>query len=129
MRLELIKKDDIKNNTKQQSKLTFNGIQKSSENYYSYTFKMNEVVMDKAIYVGFAILELSKLHIYATYYDISQPYFGQEILQLHYIDTDVMILILKIKDIIKDFKNLEVIFDFSNLDENHELFSEKKTKK
>ena len=64
--LELNKKGDIKKIIKQQSKLTFNGIQKSYENYDSYTFKKNEVVMDKAIYVGFAILELSKLHMYET---------------------------------------------------------------
>ena len=39
--------------------------------------------MDKAIYVGFAILELSKLHMYETYYDTLQPYFGQEKLWLN----------------------------------------------
>ena len=71
--LELIKKDDIKKIITQQSKLSFNGIQKSYENYYSYTFKKNEIVMDKAIYVGFAVLELSKLHMYETYYDTLQP--------------------------------------------------------
>ena len=32
------------------------------------------------------------------------------------------------KDIIKDLKNLEDIFDFSNLNENHELFSNKNKK-
>ena len=37
--LELIKKDNIKKIITQQSKLTFNGIQKSYENYDSYTFK------------------------------------------------------------------------------------------
>ena len=126
--LELFKKDDIKKIIKQQSKLTFNGIQKSYENYDSYTFKKNEVVMDKALYVGFAILELSKLHMYETYYETLQRYFGQESLQLHYIDTDGMILSMKTKDIIKDLKNLEDIFDFSNLDENHELFSIKNKK-
>ena len=126
--LELIKKGDIKKIVKQQSKLTFNGIQKSYENYDSYTFRKNEVVMDKAIYVGFAILELSKLHMYETYYDTLQPYFGQEKLQLHYVDTDGMILSMETKDIIKDLKNLEDIFDFSNLDENHKLFSTKNKK-
>ena len=126
--LELIKKDIIKKIITQQSKLTFNCVQKSYENYYSYTFKQNEIVMDKAIYVGFAILELSKLHMYETYYDTLQPYFGQENLQLHYIYTDGMILSMKTKDIIKDLKNLEDIFDFSNLDENHELFSNKNKK-
>ena len=39
LRLDLIKKDNIKKIINQQSKLTFNGIQKSYENYYSYTFK------------------------------------------------------------------------------------------
>ena len=126
--LELIKKDNIKKIINQQSKLTFNGIQKSYENYDSYTLKKNEVVMDKAIYVVFAILELSKLHMYETYYDTLQPYFGQENLQLHYIDTDGMILSMKTKDIIKDLKNLEDIFDFSNLDEKHDLFTNRNKK-
>ena len=31
--------------------------------------KKNEVVMDKAIYFGFIFLELSKLHMYETFYD------------------------------------------------------------
>ena len=84
--------------------------------------------MDKAIYVGFATLEISKLHMYETFYDTLQTYFGQENLQLHYIDTDEMILSMKTKDITKDLKNLEDIFDFSNLDENHELFSERNKK-
>ena len=39
-----------------------------------------------------------------------------------------MILSMKTKDIIKDLKNLEDIFDFSNLDKNHELYSEKNKK-
>ena len=84
--------------------------------------------MDKAIYVGFAILELSKLHMYETYHDTLQPYFGRENLQLQYIDTDGLILSMKTENIIKDLKNLEDIFDFSNLDENHELFSNKNNK-
>ena len=81
LRLELVKKDENKNIIRQQSKITFNGIHKSYEIRDSYTFKKNEVAMDKAIYVGFAILELNKLHMYETYYDKLQPYFGEESLQ------------------------------------------------
>ena len=51
---------------KQQSKSTFNGIHKSYENDDSFTFKQNQVDMDKAIYDGFAILELSKLQMLET---------------------------------------------------------------
>ena len=32
------------------------------------------------------------------------------------------------KDIIRDLKNMEDIFDFSNLNENHELFTNKNKK-
>ena len=128
LKIKFIKKDDHKEITKQQSKLTFNGIHKSYENCDCYTFKQNEVLMDKPIYLGFTVLELSKLLMYETYYDKLQSYFGQENLQLHYMDTDSFILTVNTKDIIKDSKNLEDIFDFSNLDENHELFSNEKKK-
>ena len=37
---------------------------------------------------------------------------------LHYMDTDNFVLSVNTKDIIKDLKNLEDIFDFSNLDKN-----------
>ena len=81
--------------------------------------------MYKPIYLGFAILELSKLHMYETYYDNLQPYFGQKNLQLHYVDCDSFTSSIKSENIIKDLKNLEDIFDFSNIDENHELYKEK----
>ena len=108
--------------------MTFNGIHKSYENCDSYTFKQNEVLMDKPIYLGFSVLELSNLLMYETYYDKLQPYFGQENIQLRYMDTDSFVLSVNTKDNIKDLKNLEDIFDFSNLYENHELFSNKNKK-
>ena len=128
LKIKFVKKDDYREIVKQQSKLTFNGIHKSYQDYDSYTFKQNEVLMDKPIYLGFSVLELSKLLMYETYYDKLQPYFGQKNIQLHYMDTDSFVLSVNTKDIIKDLKNLEDIFDFSNLDKNHELFSNKNKK-
>ena len=128
LKIKFIKKDDYREIIKQQSKLTFNGIYKSYENCDSYTFKQNEVLMDKPIYLGFSVLELSKSLMYESYYDKLQLYLGQEKIQLHYMDTDSFILTVNTKDIIKDLKNLEDIFDFSNLDENHELFSNENKK-
>ena len=66
LKIEIIKKDEYKKLLKQQSKLTFNGVQKSFENCDSYTCKQNEVLTIKPIYFGFAVLELSKLHMYET---------------------------------------------------------------
>ena len=73
--------------------------------------------------MGFSVLELSKLLMYEAYYDELQPYFGQKKLHLKYMHTDSFKLTVETKDIIKALKNLEDIFDFSNLDKNHELFS------
>ena len=125
LEIKFIKKDDCREIIKQQSKLPFNGIHKSYETCDSYTFKQNEFLMDKPIYLGFSMLELSKLHMYETYYVKLQPYFGHENVQLHYMDTDSFVLSVNTKDIIKDLKTLEDIFDFSNLDKNHKLFSNK----
>ena len=56
-------KDENKKILKQQSKFTFSGIHKSYENCVRYFFKHNEVKMDLLIYLGFAKLELIKLHM------------------------------------------------------------------
>ena len=66
IKIKHIKKDDYREIIIQQSKLTFNGIHKSYENCDSYTFKQNEVLMDKPIYLGFSVLELSKFLMYET---------------------------------------------------------------
>ena len=128
LKIKFFKKDDYREIIKQQSKLTFNGIHKSYENCYSYTVRQNEVLMDKPIYLGFTVLELSKLLMYETYYDKLQLYFGQANIQLHYMDTDSFVLSVNTKNIFKDLRNLEDIFDFSNLDKTHELFTNKNKK-
>ena len=55
-----------KKSIKQQSKLSFNGIHESYENCDSYTVKQNEFLMAKPSYFVFAVLELSKLHMFET---------------------------------------------------------------
>ena len=122
-KIEFIGKNENEKIVQQQSKLTFNGIHKSYEIYDSYTFKQNEILMDKPFYLGFAVLELSKLHMYFTYYDKLQPYFGEKNLQLHYMDTDSFVLSVNTKNIIQDLHNMKEYFDFSNLNKGHELFS------
>ena len=129
VKIEFIKEGDNEKFIEQESKLTFNGIHKSRTNSDSYTFKQNEVFKDKPVYLGFAVLEFSKLLMYETYYDKLQTYFGEKNIQLHSMDFDIFVLSVSTEDIIKDLKNLEDLFDFSNLNETHEIFSNENKKK
>ena len=61
-------------------------------------------------------------------YDKLQPYFGQENIKLHYMDCDSFVLSIETENKINNLKNLGDLFDFSNLDKNHELFSNKNKK-
>ena len=78
IKVEFIKKDDTNKIKNQKSKLIFKGIHKSYEIYDSFTFKQNEVLMDKPTNLGFSVLELSKLLYFETYYDKLQQYFGKK---------------------------------------------------
>ena len=66
--------------------------------------------------------------MYGKKYDKLQPYCGEGKIQIHYLDTDSFVFSVNTKDFFKDIKNLEDIFDFSNLDKNHELFKNKNKK-
>ena len=90
--------------------------------------KKNEFLINKPIYLGFAVLEISKLLKYEIYYDKLQPDFVRECLQIHYMGTDSFDLGVNTKDIIRVSENLKVLFDFSWLNENHDLFSNRNKK-
>ena len=81
--------------------------------------------MDEPINVGFGVIELGKLNMCESYYDKVHPCIGQESVHLHYIVTYSFELNMKTKNIINKLKNLEHIINFCNLNENHELFSNK----
>ena len=84
--------------------------------------------MDQPIHLGFAMLELSKLLVYETFYKRLQPYFGGKLIECPYLDTNSFVLSVNSSNFIKILKNVEDLFDFSNWSENHELFSNKNTK-
>ena len=67
---------------KQQSKLTISGVHKSYTNYKHYTFKQNEVLMAKLIYIGFAVLELSRLRMHESNFDKLQLFFWRKFLSV-----------------------------------------------
>ena len=88
-----------------------------------YSFNTEIIEFVKNFYVGFCVLELSKLVLYEWYYDKRQPYFREDNLELHYMDTDSFIFPFKpTKGSVEDLKQFRD-FDFTDLDPSHELYS------
>ena len=78
--------------------------------------KKTEVKMNKPIYLGQAILDLSKMLMYEFWYDYIKPKYGGKA-RLCYMDTDSFVINIKTKDFYKDIaSDVERWFDKSNYD-------------
>ena len=72
--------------------------------------------MNKPIYLGQAILDLSKTLMYEFWYDYMKPKYGDKA-RLCYMDTDSFVMNIKTEDFYKDIaSNVERWFDTSNYD-------------
>ena len=73
-----------------------------------------EVVMNKPVYLGQVILDLSKIIMYEFHYDYMVPKYGLEKLKLCYMDTDSQVYDIKTEDFYEDIANdVEARFDTS----------------
>ena len=66
-----------------------------------------KVVMNKPVYLGQAILDLSKILMYQFHYDYMVPKYGLEKLKLCYIYTDSLVYDIKTEDFYEDIANDE----------------------
>ena len=73
-----------------------------------------KVVMNKPVYLGQAILDLSKIVMYEFHYDYMVPKYDLEKLKLCYMDTDSLVYDIKTEDFYEDIANdVEARFDTS----------------
>ena len=73
-----------------------------------------KVVMNKPVYLGQAILDISKIVMYEFHYDYIVPKYGLEKLKLCYIDTNSLVYDIKTEDFYEDIANdVEARFDTS----------------
>ena len=76
--------------------------------------KKTKVKMNKPIYLGLSILEISKILMYEFWYDYMKPKYNDNV-KLCYMDTDSFIMNIKTNDFYKDISNdVENRFDTSN---------------
>ncbi len=83
----------------------------------------SEVYLDRPVYLGFCILEFSKLLMYQLLYDHIIPHYGLENVQLGKMDTDSFLLKLTCADMYADFGGpLAHIMDLSNYPTEHPIY-------
>ena len=80
--------------------------------------KKSKVKMNKPIYLGLSILEISKTLMYEFWYDYMKPKYNDNV-RLCYMDTDSFVMHIKTNDFYKDISNdVENRFDTSNYEVN-----------
>lgn len=80
-----------------------------------------EVKLNKPIYVGFCILELSKVLMYDFHYNYIKKEYGDKA-QLLFQDTDSLTYHIKTEDLYQDFFDNKEHFDFSEMPKNCKEF-------
>ena len=92
-----------------------------SEDLSIIEMNKTEVKMNKPIYSGLSILDISKILMYKCWYDYMKPKYGNRV-KLCYMDTDSFVMNIKTNDFYKDIANdVEKRFDTSNYECNRPL--------
>ena len=117
--IKLVKTDDKRN--KLVSEPNYHTMNLTSENLSIIEMKKVKVKMNKPIYLGLLILEISKIIMYEFWYDYVKKKYG-DMVKLCHMDTDSLIMNIKTKDFYKDIaQDVEERFGTSNYDVDRSL--------
>ena len=83
--------------------------------------KNTKVKMNKRVYLGMSILDISKTLKYEFWYDYLKPKYENKA-KLRYMDTDSFVINIFTEDVFEDINNdVERRFDTSNYDQNDKI--------
>ena len=117
--IKLVRTD--KKRSKLVSEPNYHTINLISEDLSIIEMKKTKVKMNKPIYLGLSILEISKTLMYEFWYDYMKPKYNDNV-KLCYMDTDSFIMNIKTNDFYKNISNdVENRFDTSNYEINRAL--------
>ena len=110
-----------KKRSKLVSEPNYHTINLISEDLSIIEMKKTKVKMNKPIYLGLSILEISKTLMYEFWYDYMKPKYANNV-KLCYMDTDSFIMNIKTNDFFNDVSNdVENRFDTSNYEVSRPL--------
>ena len=117
-----------KKRSKLVSEPNYHTINLISEDLSIIEMKKTKVKMNKLIYLGLSILEISKILMYESWYDYMKPKYNDNV-KLSYMDTDSFIINIKTNDFYKDVSDdVECKFDTSNYEVKRPLLIGKNKK-
>ena len=89
-----------------------------SENLLTIEMRKTKIIMNKPVYLGQAILDISKTLMYEFWYDYIKPKYHEKA-RLCCMDTDSFIIHIKTEDFYEDVSNdVDKWFDTSGYDKN-----------
>ena len=104
-----------KKRSKLVSKPNYHTMNYISEDLSKIEMNKTRVKMNKPVYLGLSILDISKILMYEFWYDYMKPKYGNDV-KLCYMDTNSFITNIKTKDFYQDIANdVEKRFDTSKL--------------
>ena len=110
-----------KKRSKLVSEPNYHTINYISEDLSIIEMNKTRVKLNKPIYLGSSILDISKILMYEFWYDYIKPKYGNDV-KLCYMDTDSFVMNIKTEDFYKDIANdVEKRFDTSDYEVNRPL--------
>ena len=103
------------------NKPSFKRVEIFTDNFCAVHLNKESVKMDKPIYVGTPVFDLSKYLMYLYFYNNVKKRCGENIVLLKIV-MDSFIQKINTDDVYKDMKEHEDIFDTINYDPNKLLF-------
>ena len=114
--IKLVTTDERRN--KLVSEPNYHTTKQFSENLLAIEMKKTKLKMNKPIYLGMSILDVSKTPMYEFWYDYIKPKYKEKA-KLCYMDTDSFVINVFTEEFFEDINNdVERWFDMSNYDKN-----------
>ena len=102
------------------AKPNFNRRVKLSDELSAIQVNKTQLTVNKPIYVGFSVLDLSKYLMYDWYYNKLIKKYGENCTLL-YTDTDSLLVDIKTEDVYKEMSETKDEYDFSDYSKHHPL--------
>ena len=109
------------------AKPNFQNFKIFNEDLVAVNLKKVNIVLNRPIYAGFSILDISKTFMYEFHYDYMKAKYGPKA-QLLFTDTDSLCYEVETQDLYQDMSENKELFDLSNYKKSHELYDNSNNK-